>query len=268
MNIDNINDKVNSWAKSNSISVFSGFIDGKNFIKVTWDVQENYEDFLAVAKKYNIKVLVISKSFFKIEDEIDIYLFENIENSSLKRDIDTFYHDFKKLNGALCFYLISWIKETVIYECPIWSDFHTEFETRKLELTTKYPNDLIIQFEKIRPIFNDLTNKNNLTNKKIKKIAERLASHEDYYVMRYNPSLQKATLSELLESEDGVDNIDLPLRQQILNEASTVFEQKYILQREKEMQIRISELKQDGLTKSMIKAKLGLSDRQLNKLWL
>lgn len=268
MDIHKVTDKIISWAESNDIAIFHGIIDTNKTIKVIWEIEEEFEKFLNISKIYGVKSIIVSKSLFNINNEIDFYTFESTKNIGLRNAINKLYNDFEKRNGELNFCLISWIRGGVAYECPIWGDLHDEFESRKSEIVKAYPADIIIQAGRIRTHFEVVTGEQNLSFAEIKDFAEKLASHLDYYTMRYNSSQQKAALSVILEDATVIDKVGLSDSQQIISEANIVFDRKYVLQREKELQVKIEELKAQGLTKVAIRAKLGLSQTQINKLWL
>ena len=223
--LQSVLDKVSNWAKDHSVLLFHGLIKAKKVI-ARWDTEE--EDilkFLEVAEKNNVKHIIIFKSTFILEDEVNAKKIVNLGNAKEKYLTKGLYGKLKEKDGKIDFIEVSWVSiygDGVVYQYSIYDEEITSILTE------------IKQFEDIAK---------TSANKWIKDVAKNVASHPDYYAGRYYSERLKVIIGEILES-DGIEEVlNFNDEMAVFREASDYFTKHLLHKREKEVHAEVHKLK-------------------------
>jgi hypothetical protein len=266
MNLAEVELIIASWAIDNNIKIFYGSIDNSECITVDWTNSDEYQDFLEIAKFKGVNLLILHTSKFDIEGEVDINDIEEIEDSELKEKLKIEYETLKKFNNHTDLLEISWISDSVLYQCVLTDDLSLKLDSLKDEIENIEGSEFD-EISSVRRFGSSMPNKNKISNKESKEIALKLAAHPDYYIFRYDFDKLHALISEILIQSGGDDKLDHIDKHLLGRMADTYFKEKYLLIREKEMTKKVIELKQQGLSKIAVRGKLGMSESMINKFW-
>ena len=254
-----------NWCKEKHINVIWGELQTR-LTRVIWNKENDLDSFLEIASKNNVKNIIITEYYFDLSLDVKDDLIESISDQELKEEAISKYYRLKKLKGELEKITIAWVKDGIIYEYSkrwhmytIVQDLDSLFESyysknvNKDEIET-HNSDLFFQ-EKMLP------------DSKIEEIGKKLASHDDYFYIRFSPYKLDVILSEIFKSE-GLDKDSAFLnKHRIKDEANIFFEKNLLGEKEKEIMSKIKVYKEQGLPKVAISSKLGISGRMLNKYY-
>lgn len=257
MNIEKTIQEVKKWTQSNNFNLFFGIVDNRNIPLVLCDTEvTEIIDFLESAKGNGAKIIILNKGvFWKANLLSELGISEAESDGKVKSQI-------KKLNkfeGQADYLSISWLNDNVMYEYLLFSDWVDEVEGVKEKIIELNEISGVSEFSRY--------NKKGLPKNKIMQIANELAKHKDFFKYQWSPKLDVILKNVVETLENKKVEINYFDRTDILTEARSIFEKKYLKLREKEITEEIAKLKNEGLPKVAIQAKLEITGSMLNKYY-
>lgn len=254
-----------NWCKEKHINVIWAELQS-SLTRVAWNKENDLDSFLEIASKNDIKNIIVTEYHFDFSLDIEDDLIKSIDDREIKEEAISKYYRLEKLKGELEKITIAWIQDGIIYEYskrwnmyPIVQDLDNLFESY-------YSNN--IDKDEIETHNGELFfQKKMLPDTKIEEIGKKLASHDDYFYIRFYPHKLDIVLSEIFKLE-GLDKDSAFFNMhRIKDEANLFFEKNLLKEKEKELISKIKEYKEQGLPKVAISSKLGISGRMLNKYY-
>ena len=192
--------KVESWAGANNIMIFNGFnVSSKNGnIIVCQD--EDPERYLEIALSNKINHIVTDKSIFDFEKAIDSILNNYFIKFGRDKEevIDKFKHRlkvFKKYNDEIFEVTIEWQKEGFSYLFYQYADFYVEFIEEIEAIKTEQEG------------INLANQPSKIPQKEYDSLVETIASSDEYFRNHTQPGTKlDAIIEEIIENESDIDS--------------------------------------------------------------
>ena len=266
MELAEIIKSTEKWCKEKHINVFWGELQ-TTLTRVIWYKERDLDSFLEIALHNDVKNIIITEYYFDLFSDIKDDLIESISDRDVKKDAISKYNTLEELRGELEKITIAWIKDGIIYQYSKWWNMYQIVQDLD-KLFESYYSDNMVEEDKIEAHNEELVfQENMLPDNRVEEIGKKLASHDDYFFIRFSPYKLDVILSEIFKAE-GLDKDSAFFnRHRIKDEANLFFEKNLLKDKEKELISRIKEYKEQGLPKVAISSKLGISGRMLNKYY-
>jgi hypothetical protein len=245
-------DKIESWCTQNNVAIFYGEIDENKATEINWMASESsdWEKYLNVLKNTQPKILTLTvrkNEFDEADDEISDYLetLDDDEQSKYKSALSI----VKKNKGQIAYYILTFFNDNISYQYQQQSVWIEEYQ--KVYEAYAFDDD------------DDENNEDRLTDDEIEEAARQLIADKRYSSAK--DRFERSRIANTLTQKDGVENFHDTYR--ISSKAEEIFEAEIKPQQVAALRKQVLELKEKGLKKVEISAKLKISRDVVNKYY-
>lgn len=244
---------VEKDCSANNILICYGFIEENDLSPITnFEVDSNWDHFQKVLKALEAKVITVDIERNEHQDYDSLTEQINSLNDVAKEEA---YSEalsiVKKNDGKIAAFTISFVHHLMNYQLKIKAEWYDQYDL----LDGIYLEDDDEVDEKAES--------EGLSADQIEKIARAIAGSPEY--ARTKLPSERVRVCWAMDSVRNLESYSD--RNKIYNRAETIFINEVFPVLDKEMGIKIQELKAQGLKKVHVKAKLGISENTLYRHW-
>jgi hypothetical protein len=261
---------IENWCKSNDIICFKGFSEEDFLIPYyNYNKESNDEwiDFLEIAKKLNVNIVVIEKVINNIktlhEDEFEIILNEEDLNPYLKKK----YENALEHDDEIALIKLTFNYNDFCYRFIINSEWYVDYQlaldvienSDEVNISTTNDYDNSIPSQKIYP--------KRLSEIEIEEYSRKIINYPDIINLRsknHREDFTKRVLKEILgDSFNESPYFYWP----VLRRVEALFEIEIKPQIELDIKSKVLELKKQGFKKVEIRSKLDISEGMVDRFF-
>jgi hypothetical protein len=266
-------EEINNWCKKNNIICFKGFAEEgfseEDFLLpyYNYDKESNDEwiDFLEIAKKLKVNIIVIAKAINTIKtlyrDEFEIIL----ENENLSSFLKKKYENAIEHDNEIAQIKLTFNYDDICYRFIINSEWYSDYQLALAEIENT---------DDIESSSNDDHNNSQeiyqkrLSEIKIEEYSRKIISHEDFIInanSRNNrENYSKKVLKEIL-GDEYIDSYYIYFP--VFRSVEALFETEIKPKIELEIKNKVLELKKQGFKKVEIHSKLDISRSMVDRFF-
>ncbi|MCA1965822.1 MAG: hypothetical protein LDL23_04140 [Flavobacterium sp.] len=250
MELERIVEDIKDFCDKENIVFFNAEnLDLKSDI-IEFELGLSHRDFLIILKKLNIKILIIQTEL----NEINL-LINNVEDKNIiKYDDDI--RNLKLHNNEISLISLYFKFEGVYYLLKLESDWNQIYENFISQLSDSISDSYIESLEEVK------NNDKGIVN----KIITFLESDSNYHNLK-RKELRFSYIEKYLENEKFPKEFVLKNKGLILRESEVLYNTIIKDKIDKELGVRIKELKKEGMKRGSIVSELGISYGTVNKFY-
>lgn len=264
-------EEINNWCKSNDIISFKGSTQEDflmNYYNYTNESNDQWIDFLEIAKKLNVNIIVIEKEINIIktlyEEEFEIILEEEDLSPFLKKK----YENALEHNNEIAQLKLVFNYNDVCYRFLINSEWHLDYHLALEVIENLNESDNISPIDNIDSISTQKFYPERLSETEIEDYSRKIIDHSEFInnskSKNHREDFTKRVLKEIL----GVSYNDSSyFYWPVIRRVEALFEIEIKPKIEFDIKSKVLELKKLGFKKVEIRSKLNISEGMIDRFF-
>ncbi len=264
-------EEINNWCKSNDIICFKGSTQEDflmNYYNYNNESNDQWIDFLEIAKKLNVNIIVIEKEINIIktlyEEEFEIILEEEDLSPFLKKK----YENALEHNNEIAQLKLVFNYNDVCYRFLINSEWHLDYHLALEVIENLNESDNISPIDNIDSISTQEFYPERLSETEIEDYSRKIIDHSEFIINSKSKNHREDFTKRVLKEILGVSYNDSSyFYWPVIRRVEALFEIEIKPKIEFDIKSKVLELKKLGFKKVEIRSKLNISEGMIDRFF-
>jgi hypothetical protein len=246
-------EEVEKWIEKNEMVIFFGSTEDETLVVYEFERHSNsdWEEFLKIAKRLNVKLVVIQKDFNFLKTFHEEFFKDICSDEELDSRFKQKYQNALEHENELVLVTLTFHYEQICYRFEIKADWYGDYllaSTKLDDLDDINPNSSL-----------QLNERNQLTEEDIEGFSRKIIGHEDFTLGK-NRAQKRDVIKKILKKILPPDYDESTMSfGRIIWRVDEIYESEIKPIQELEIKRKVLELKAQGVKKVEIRSRLNIS---------